>query len=280
MMNRLLYTLIGISLLLTACRKREIPSFNVMSFNLRYDNPGDSITAWPNRKDDVAALIRYHEADLIGVQEAMLHQLKDLEQRLPDHSWLGVGRDDGKTGGEFSAIIYNKHLFQVLDTGTFWLSPTPDEPSKGWDAAIVRVCTWAKMKNRHTGKDFFAFNTHYDHIGEEARRKSSELIVQQIRRIAGKLPVILTGDFNAEPESQAYQTIIESLTDARNLSENPPYGPYGTWNGFDHNADLTRRIDYIFVNEKVQVRKYAVLSDAKNNRYPSDHLPVMAEVLF
>jgi len=267
-------------MLLPGCKKKEIPSFNVMTFNLRYDTPNDSINAWPNRKDAVADLIKFHEAEVVGVQEALLHQLKDLEERLPDHKWLGVGRDDGKTGGEFSAIIYNKHLFSVLDSGTFWLSTTPDVPSKGWDAAIVRVCTWAKLKNRHLGKDFYFFNTHYDHIGVEARTNASKLIVEKINDIAGKLPVILTGDFNSEPDTKAYETITESLTDARNLSENPPYGPYGTWNGFDHEATLDRRIDYIFVNYKVKVWKYAVLSDSKENRYPSDHLPVMAEVMF
>ncbi len=274
----------GISLLIlivaTGCKKKEIPSFNVMTFNLRYDTPNDSINAWPNRKGDVADLIKFHEVEVIGVQEALLHQLKDLEENLPDHSWLGVGRDDGKIGGEFSAILYNKHLFQVIDSGTFWLSETPEVPSKGWDAAIVRVCTWAKMKNRHLGKDFFIFNTHFDHIGVEARTNSSKLIVEKIHKIAGNLPAILTGDFNSEPDTEAYQILMKGLTDARNLSENPPYGPYGTWNGFDHNADLTRRIDYIFVNEKVLVRKFATLSDSKENRYPSDHLPVMAEVMF
>jgi endonuclease/exonuclease/phosphatase family metal-dependent hydrolase len=267
-------------ILLSGCKKKEIPSFNVMSFNLRYDTPNDSINAWPNRKDAVADLVKFHEAEIVGVQEALLHQLKDLEERLPDHKWLGVGRDDGIAKGEFSAILYNKHLFQVMDSGTFWLSDTPDVPSKGWDAAIVRVCSWAKMKNRHLGKDFYIFNTHYDHIGVEARTNSSKLIIEKVKEIAGNLPVILTGDFNSEPETKAYETLTEGLTDARNLSENPPYGPYGTWNGFDHNADLTRRIDYIFVNEKVLVRKYAVLSDAIEKRYPSDHLPVMAEVMF
>ena len=279
-MKTIVLSLLAIVFLATSCRRSKVETINVATFNLRYDTPNDSLNGWPNRKDDVAALIRYHDADIVGVQEALLHQLKDLEERLPDHSWLGVGRDDGKTGGEFSAIIYNKHHFQVLDSGTFWLSTTPEVPSKGWDAAIVRVCTWAKMKNRHMGKDFFVFNTHFDHIGVEARTNSSKLILEKITEIAGNMPVVLTGDFNAEPATEAYKTMVGSLVDARDKSALPPYGPVGTWNGFDHQATLDRRIDYVFVNDKVEVLKYAVLADAKNNRYPSDHLPVLAKITF
>lgn len=279
-MKTVLSFLLLFSLLIVSCRRKADHAVNVLTFNIRYDNPGDSANAWPYRKDMVADLIKYHEADLVGVQEAMLHQLKDMEERLPDHNWIGVGRDDGKAKGEFSALFYNSKHFQLLDSGTFWLSPTPDVPSKGWDAAIVRVCTWAKLMNRHLRKEVVVFNTHYDHIGEQARQESSKLLVEKIREIAGNLPVILTGDFNTEPGTPAYETVMAYLEDARDVSQMKPYGPEGTWNGFDYNATLDRRIDFVFVNGKVNVRKYAVLNDALEGRFPSDHLPVFVEAFF
>jgi len=267
-------------LMLASCRRNANHTMNVLTFNIRFDNPADSINAWPNRKEMVADLIQFHECDIIGVQEALLHQLKDIEERLPDHNWVGVGRDDGKAKGEFSAIFYNKKAFQLLDSGTFWLSPTPDVPSKGWDAAIVRVCTWVKLMNRHVGKEVVVFNTHYDHIGEQARQESSKLIVQKIKEIAGNFPVILTGDFNSEPNSPAYKTVAETFRDAYVATKAKPYGPVGTWNGFDYNASLDRRIDYVFVLGEVEVAKYGVLTDARDRRFPSDHLPVLAEITF
>lgn len=279
-MRTIVLSLLAIAFLTTSCRRNANHTMNVLTFNIRFDNPADSINAWPNRKDMVADLIRFHECDVIGVQEALLHQLKDMEERLPDHNWVGVGRDDGKAQGEFSAIFYNKKAFQLIDSGTFWLSPTPDVPSKGWDAAIVRVCTWVKLMNRHVGKEVVVFNTHYDHIGEQARQESSKLIVQKIKEIAGNFPVILTGDFNSEPNSPAYKTVAETFRDAYVATKAKPYGPVGTWNGFDYNASLDRRIDYVFVLGEVEVAKYGVLTDSRDRRFPSDHLPVLTEITF
>lgn len=279
-MKNTLFILLLFSLLFSACHRPAGHSVKVLTFNIRFDNPADSANAWPHRKDMVADLIRFHEADLVGVQEALLHQLEDLESQLPNHRWVGVGRDDGKAKGEFSALFYNSKLFQLVDSGTFWLSPTPEVPSKGWDAAIVRVCTWAKLMDRVAGKEIVFFNTHYDHIGEQARQESSKLLAQKIKTIAGNLPVILTGDFNTEPGTPAYETLASSFSDSREISQMKPYGPEGSWNGFDYNASLDRRIDFIFVNDKVEVKRYAVLSDAKERRFPSDHLPVYAEVTF
>lgn len=279
-MKATLSFLLLLCIVLSSCQKQPEHTLNVLTFNIRFDNPADSLNAWPYRKDFVADVIKFHEADLIGVQEAMVHQMKDLEQRLPHHNWVGVGRDDGKAKGEFSALFYNKQIFQLIDSGTFWLSPTPEIPSKGWDAAIVRVCTWAKLMDRHARKEVVFFNTHYDHIGEQARQESSKLIVEKIKEIAGNLPVILTGDFNTEPGTPAYETVAAFLSDSKAVSQMTPYGPEGTWNAFDYNATLDRRIDYIFVNDRLKVKKYAVLSDAKGGRFPSDHLPVYAEVVF
>ena len=153
----------------------------VMTFNIRFDNPGDGPDAWPHRKDLAASMIRFHRAGLIGVQEALKHQLDDLTARLPGYAWVGVGRADGREAGEYSAILYRTDRFELMDDGTFWLSETPEVPgSKSWDAAIERIVTWAQFRDRETGKTFFHFNTHFDHVGQVARAESAKLILQRI----------------------------------------------------------------------------------------------------
>lgn len=254
-------------------------TLRVMSYNLRLDTPNDGQNAWPNRKDGLALQIRFHQADMIGVQEAFYHQLTDLETRLPGFAHIGVGRDDGQKAGEFSAILYNTQRFTLLDSGTFWLSPTPEKVSKGWDAAIVRICTWGKFKDKLSKQTFFFFNTHFDHIGEQARTESAKLIVQKIQQIAvANAPVVLTGDFNADPQSAAYQAITTFLQDTRSLSQTPPFGPEGTFNGFDYQAPLDRRIDYVFVKNTGKILRYGALTDALQQRFYSDHLPVLVEL--
>jgi endonuclease/exonuclease/phosphatase family metal-dependent hydrolase len=251
----------------------------VMSYNIRFDNPGDGENAWLKRKDFLINQIMFHEADLVGVQEALVNQLKDMDKGLQGaYGRVGVGRDDGKEAGEFSAIFYSKARFKLVKSGTFWLSPTPDTPSKGWDAAIVRVCTWAELEDRKTKKRFAFFNTHFDHVGQEAREKSAQLIVQKIKEIAKDLPVVMTGDFNANPENPAYQTIAKALGDSKLKSVMPPFGPEGTFQAFDYNHPADNRIDYVFVSSHWKVWKYGVLSDAINKRFPSDHFPVLAKI--
>ena len=253
------------------------PAMNIMSYNIRYNNPGDGVNAWPNRKDWVKELVAYHDTDILCVQEALKEQVDYLLKDSP-FELEGVGRDDGQTKGEYTAILYNKDRFRKQQSGTFWLSETPEKPSKGWDAHIIRICTWVRLRDRQTQKEFYVFNTHYDHMGVIARERSSELIVKKITQIAGKLPVILTGDLNTVPETQPIKVLEAYLKDAKNVSKAKPYGPEGTFNGFKFDAGLKERIDYIFVNDRVEVRKFAVLSDSKDLRYPSDHLPVLVKV--
>jgi len=169
---------------------------HVMTFNIRYDTPADSLNAWPHRRDNAATQVLFHDIQLLGVQEALHGQLEDLAARLPRFRYLGVGRDDGKQKGEYSAIFYDTTRLQPLQSATFWLSLTPEVPgSKSWDAAITRIVTCAKFKDRRNGRIFYAFNTHFDHIGKEARRRSAALLLQKVAAIAGKhrqlLPVIL-----------------------------------------------------------------------------------------
>jgi len=258
-----------------AQKKKEI---RVATYNLRMDNPNDGVNAWPKRKENVKALILYHDFDIIGTQEGFLHQLKALCE-MPGYTYTGAGRDDGKQGGEYSAIFYKTGRFKLLDSGDFWLSETPDQPVKGWDATCCnRICSWAKFRDTNTKKVFFVFNVHFDHQGVVARRESGKLMVQKIREIAGNAPVIFTGDLNSTPETEQVQTIQTILNDSYNVTAMPPYGPVGTFNGFRFDAPLLNRIDYIFVSPHFFVSKYAVLTDAKEQRYPSDHMPVVADM--
>lgn len=259
-------------------------ALRVMTFNIRYDEPRDGVNAWPNRKQKVADVVRFHKADLVGVQEALLTQLKDLEMLLPDFAWCGVGRTDGKESGEYSAILYRRSRFELIATNTFWLSETPDKPgSKGWDAALPRIVTWAKFKDRATGKIFVHFNTHFDHVGEKARAESSSLILKKAGEIHGSGPFIVTGDFNVTENSGAYKTIMAGtptvkLADAKYASVNGHFGGDSTFTAFKE-PEPGRKIDYIFVREGIKVLEHGVLSDRWNGLWASDHLPVIAEIV-
>ncbi|TCC95788.1 endonuclease/exonuclease/phosphatase family protein [Pedobacter hiemivivus] len=272
---------IAMLLVVTTANAQRKPAnyINVMSYNIRYNNTHDGENAWPNRKDNVKALIKYHDADILCVQEALALQVDQLSENT-NYDRVGVGRTDGKREGEFSAIYFDKTRFVKKDGGTFWLSETPEKPSKGWDAAIVRVCTWVKLHDKWNKKDFIVFNTHYDHVGVQARIESAKLIKKKIMEIAPTLPVILTGDLNVTPETEAVATIKTFLTDTKEVTVEPAYGPEGTFNGFKFNAPLKERIDYIFVNKGFNVQKFGVLTDSKDLRYPSDHLPILARLFF
>ena len=258
---------------------------NVMTFNIRYNTPRDSSNAWPYRKDFAASQILFHEAQIVGVQEALHGQMVDLVERLKGYKYIGVGRDDGKENGEYSAIIYDSTRLRLLASQTFWLSPQPTVPgSKGWDAAITRIVTWAKFKDRKTRKEFFVFNTHFDHIGKEARRESAKLLIEKVNQIAGKSPTIITGDFNAIPADEPIRVITDStnpfhLVDSKAISKTPHYGPTGTFNGFRSKESSDDPIDYVFVKNKVRVLKHATFSQTWSGRFSSDHFPVFAQVV-
>lgn len=245
---------------------------NVASFNIRYDNPKDGINAWPNRRDWVRELLEYHDLHIVGVQEALAHQIEFLGQGR--YAYVGIGRDDGKKAGEFAPILYDQKRFERLKENTFWLSETPDKPSRGWDASLNRICTWVQLKDRVSGRTFYVFNTHFDHQGMTAREMSAELILKQTEAIAGQTPFFITGDFNLGPDSQPIRVLGTALRNAREASEAKPYGPSGSFNGFDFQRTPEGPIDHIFVNRPIRVLKYAVLPDNWDHRYPSDHLPV------
>ncbi|HBT84285.1 MAG TPA: endonuclease, partial [Porphyromonadaceae bacterium] len=255
---------------------------NVASFNIRMDTPNDSLDSWEHRKDMVNGLIRFHDFDVFGIQEGFHHQIIDI-LKPGGYDYVGVGRDDGKETGEHSAIIYKKDRFKVLENGDFWLSETPDIPGIGWDAICCnRICSWAKFKDNESGKEFYFFNVHYDHEGVEARRQSSLLLMKKIREIAADYPVIATGDFNAVPDSEPIQIIMNDglLNDSYLVSHTPPYGTVGTYNSFNVNAPVGNRIDYVWVTKDIMVNKYGVLNELRYGRFPSDHFPVMVNVSF
>lgn len=255
-------------------------TFKVMSYNIRVAFGGDGENNWEFRRQFLADQIVYNQADFIGTQEAKLHQLKYLDSVLVDHESIGRGRDDSENQGEYSAILYNAKKFRLISQNTFWLSETPQKVSKGWDAALERICTYGLFEDRKSKRRFYVFNTHMDHIGEVARSNGAKVILSKIKEINVKdLPVIVTGDFNSEMTTGAYKTIVSKLDDARNVSKTKPFGPAGTFSGFKFHEPVTLLIDYIFVSKKnVDVLNFAVLSDSKNCKYPSDHLPVIVEL--
>jgi endonuclease/exonuclease/phosphatase family metal-dependent hydrolase len=254
------------------------PEINVATYNLRLNTASDGPNAWPQRVDTVKALVRYHEFDILGTQEGLPDQIADLDA-MPGFAHVGVGRDDGKNAGEHSAIYYRTARFDLEQHGDYWLSETPDKPSKGWDAKCCnRIASWAKFHDRVTGNRFFVFNVHFDHQGEVARRESAKLMLSKIKAIAGDSLVICTGDFNSTPDTEQIQRMKTVLRDAREISAEPPYGPEGTFNDFKLDSPLPERIDYIFVGPKIEVLKYATLTDSVKARFPSDHLPVAARI--
>lgn len=275
---------LGISVMQEVFAQNSGDPLTIMSFNIRYDNPDDGINAWPNRKDHVAEMIgsRY-QADIAGLQEVLFHQLNDLEDRLSGYNWAGVGRDDGRDKGEFSPIFYRSDRFELISTNTFWLSETPQIPgSKSWDTAITRIVTWAKFRESGTGQEFYFFNTHFDHRGEQARVESAKVLVDQVKLIAGELPVIITGDFNVNERSEAYAIIQndDQVDDARYLSEAGHEGPTTSSNNWEEMRRPESRIDYVFVNGNLRVLTHKILDDRYDGRFPSDHLPVISTVEF
>ncbi|MCK0190153.1 endonuclease/exonuclease/phosphatase family protein [Arenibacter sp. F20364] len=249
---------------------------NFISFNIRYDNTSDTINNWNKRKASLAKLIQHYDTDIVGIQEGLHHQVDYLNTALTGYAYIGVGRDDGQQKGEYSAIFYNTDKFKVLKTNTFWLSETPEKVSVGWDASMERICTYALFENTATKKQFWVFNTHFDHRGMQARINSAELIYKKMNEInTSNLPLVLMGDLNLTPDTAPIQFLKTNLTDAMEISKKPFYGPIGTFNGFDPDRIMENRIDYIFVHN-IDVLSYTHIDDRMpNNMHISDHLPVL-----
>jgi len=271
-------TLMAVSGNQASAQSKKETSFNIITYNIRMNTPDDKENAWPLRKDKVAGLLKFHEADIFNVQEALPEQMDDLAASFPDFDHVGVGRDDGKREGEHMGIFFKKSRFEKLDDGMFWLNETTDKPGLGWDACCNRTCTWIKLRDKITKKKFLVLDTHLDNRGVKAREEGAKLILSRIPIInKDNLPLILTGDFNLVKSSVPIQIILTVLDDARDKTVTPPYGPEGTSGGFAVRAS-NRIIDFIFINKKVKVLRLGVLTDSFNMFYPSDHLPVLAEM--
>jgi len=294
-------------LLLWLCLSVQGQQLTVATYNLRYDNKGDSAkgNGWQQRYPVIADLIRFHDFDIFGTQEGLYHQLQNLSDSLPGYTFIGVGRDDGKQAGEHSAIFYKKDKFNLLKKGNFWLSPITDRPNKGWDAALPRICSWGEFQDKKTGFKFYFFNLHMDHIGVEARKESAKLVLDTVRKMAGTIPTILTGDFNVDQNNESYTLINTSglLKDAYVLSPFK-YALNGTFNNFNINAKTDSRIDHIFLTKNFKVKNYGILTDSYRSesadktaanssnfpkevslskyeaRLPSDHFPVMTIITY
>jgi len=257
-------------------------NLKVMTYNIRLDVASDGENDWTHRKDFFTSQIQFYEPDIFGIQEATPNQVIDISSALYQYHCIGVGRE-GVGKGESSNIYYKKDRFQVLESTTFWLSETPEKISKGWDAACNRVCTYGLFKDLKTKQLFWVFNTHLDHIGELARTNGIQLILSKIAALNKKnYTVLFMGDFNSQPKEARIITLNKEMNDCRNLSEQKPFGPSGTFNGFKHNEPVNDLIDYIFMskNSPSKVKKFATLSDSKDLRYPSDHLPVYVEISY
>ncbi|WP_207425855.1 endonuclease/exonuclease/phosphatase family protein [Pedobacter sp. SYSU D00535] len=257
-------------------------SFKVGSFNIRYDTPLDTGNLWVQRAPVVANLIRFHDFDVLGTQEGLKNQLDDLTAALPEYQRYGVGRDDGKESGEFSAIYFKKDKYKLVKSGDFWLSETPEKPSKGWDATCCnRLCTWIQLEDKVSASRFYVFNAHFDHKGRIVRVESAKLILAKMAEIVGKEPAILTGDFNGGHTSEWYTTLAESplLMDSYKQVKYP-YRNNGSTNAFGKSPASTQVIDHVLVTQHFQVKKWGVLTDTYHGKYPSDHFPIAVELLF
>ncbi|MGZ2369719.1 endonuclease/exonuclease/phosphatase family protein [Ancylomarina sp. YFZ004] len=253
-------------------------SSKIMSFNIRYDNKWDTENNWMLRRAKLIKLIDYYQPDIIATQEGLNKQISYIDSALTDYDYVGIGREDGKTKGEYCAIFYNTEKYKIIRQSTFWLSDTPDKISVGWDAALERICTYALVENLSTKKQTYIFNAHFDHQGKTAQENSARLILKKIRAINKEnLSVILMGDLNVTPEEKTITILKEELTDAISQASSPFYGPKGTFNAFK-DEPVTKRIDYFFI-KNINILSYSHLDDRlNNNRFISDHFPVLVEI--
>jgi endonuclease/exonuclease/phosphatase family metal-dependent hydrolase len=269
--------------LLLASQVQAQVRMRLMSYNMRYDNPDDGENRWEIRRETLTNLLRYHAPDFIGAQELLDHQLTYVLSRLPGYDKIGVARTDGKKNGEYACILYNTKAFRLIEEHTFWLSPYPDSIGlRGWDAALERICTYGLFEDRKSRRRFWVFNTHFDHMGETARLESAHLIWQKIEQVnKGKnLPYFLMGDLNSHPDEAPAQYLAQQLQNARDISE-LVYGAIDTWESFNFKEVPKGCIDYIFIarSAAIRVTRFATVTDSYNLKYPSDHLPVVADIL-
>jgi endonuclease/exonuclease/phosphatase family metal-dependent hydrolase len=248
-----------------------------MSYNIRYDITTTNASPWTERHTAISSQIKRFDVDVIGMQEVLDHQREQLLSDLPGFASIGVGRDDGQKAGEYSPIFYKEERLRVLTSGTFWLSPTPDVPSKGWDAALNRICTYAQFFDLEFKQSFWVFNTHFDHVGEVARMKSSVLILQKIQEVTKgtRQAVIFCGDLNLNDDHPTITFLQSQMKDALLFSQQVKSNMNSTFNNFDLKNDATKRIDYIFTNKKVEIVTFETIVERFGISYPSDHFPIL-----
>lgn len=275
-MKRLIYLLAAVAF--TACGSAT--SLSVMTFNMRYDNPEDGQNNWRFRRGRIAGVIKAQEVDVLGTQELLSNQFNDLSGLLTGYQGVGVGRLDGAESGEYCAVFFRKDRFTLLDSGTFWLSETPEVVgSLGWDGACERIATWVVLRDRD-GRELFFIDTHLDHVGQVARDEGVSLLMKRIETLSGGRPVILTGDFNSEPGSSEVAHVQKDgvLRDAKAIAAQRS-GTDWSFSDFGQIPEAERPLlDYIFVSGDVEALRYEVLPDTFDGGYVSDHAPVMAVV--
>ena len=253
----------------------------VISYNIRYDNQWDKENSWDTRKESIVGIFEKYSPSFIGTQEGLAHQIHYMDSALTEYDYIGVGREDGEKKGEFCAIYYISDTYNVIESSTFWLSDNPENVSIGWDAALERICTYGLFEHKQSKNQIWVFNTHFDNMGEIARRKSSELILQKINDLNSfSGPIILMGDFNSLPNSKPVYTILKEFKDAFNIALNKPQGPKGTYNGFNEDQPIEKRIDYIYLKNIDALNHEHINDRLENNNHISDHLPVMVDIIF
>ncbi len=279
---RKLITLLALGLCLyPATAKNEAKNtFNgltAISFNIRTSNAKDGTNSWEYRADAVLSMIKDQAPDVMGLQEALLRQVQPLIYFLDDYKWIGVGREDGKKDGEIMAIFYNKRTVSLLKWGTYWLSETPEKPSKGWDAEYMRTATWALMKDKRSGKKFFVVNTHLDNTGAEARKKGLELILDRISAMnPDGFPLLLMGDFNMEIDDPSMAPVIAAMHNCRTVAaKSDDRDTCHDW-GRHYSS-----IDFIWEKGFGSCIEYETLTKEYEGRaFISDHFPIKAKLIF
>jgi endonuclease/exonuclease/phosphatase family metal-dependent hydrolase len=286
-MRRLSFFLVVVLIILSVgcSRQSDKSSIKVMTMNIRYDNSGDGVNAWPKRATQVSDYIAAEMPDILGMQEVLANQYDYLDSVLTGYSSIGIGRNDGARSGEMNPVFYRKERFDMIRTITFWLSETPDVPgSKGWGASLPRIVTWMELADKNTHEHFFFFNTHFAHDSDSARIMSSGILLREVGRIAEGNPFVITGDFNMVPTSAGYAILtgpdesVPLMSDSYVISMKKPYGPVNTFNGFSDNPNQNR-IDYIFVKDGMKVLDHSTIIKKDKGVFISDHWPVKATVL-
>jgi len=278
---------VALALVVSCALRPESQPLAMMSFNIRYGTANDGENSWAQRRELVFDVIREHDPDVVGVQEALRFQLDEIGAAVPGYGELGVGRDDGREAGEYSAILYKSDRFEVSESGSFWFSDEPETVgSVDWGAQLPRICSWARLVEKRSGRGFYIYNLHLDHQSQESRERSAELLLERISARAHADPVIVTGDFNAGEENPAMLYLLSAGAGERDLRlrdsfrvVHPDAVEVGTFNGFAGRT-AGAKIDAILVSERWNVKSAAIVMTSRDGRYPSDHFPVVAVVKY